>query len=137
MQTHFDLNDPQFELAFKNASLDPQLFDHEAHLRLAWIHINNYGVNTAIENVCSQLINYTKNLGAEDKYNETVTVAAVRAVYHFMMKSKSNNFKDFIAEFPRLKNNFKELLGQHYGFDVFSNEEAKSSFLAPDLLTFD
>ena len=49
------LNDDAFEAAFQNASLDPALFSHKAHLRLAWIHITQDGTN----------------------YNETVTVAAV------------------------------------------------------------
>ena len=137
MGTHFDLTNEQFESAFETNILDPKLFTHEAHLRLAWIHIHKYGIDTAIKNITSQLLNYTRHVGADDKYNETVTVAAAKAVYHFMLKSKSTNFKDFILEYPRLKFNFKELLGQHYGFDVFSSEEAKSSFLAPDLLPFD
>jgi hypothetical protein len=137
METHFDLTNQQFEIAFKSAHLNPNLFTHEAHLRLAWIHIKAYGIDTAIENITSQLTQYTKHLGAEVKYNETVTIAAVKAVYHFILKSESVNFKDFILEFPRLKFNFKDLLGQHYGFDIFSSEEAKSSFLVPDLLPFD
>jgi len=137
MSSHFQLTDSQFEQDFQNASLDPKLFDHEAHLRLAWIHINAYGIDTAIDTIARQLKNYTKSLGAEDKYNETVTIAAIRAVYHFMLKSESDNFMDFIMEFPRLKLNFKELLSQHYGFDVFSNEEARITFIAPDLLPFE
>ena len=137
METHYRLNDEQFLKQFESASLQPQLFNHEAHLRLAWLHIDCFGAECAIDNVTSQLRNYTKTLGAEDKYNETVTVAAVKAVYHFMLRSESKNFQGFIQEFPRLKTNFKDLLGAHYGFDVFSNEEAKSGFIAPDLLPFD
>jgi len=137
MEPHFDLTDRHFEMSFENATLDPKLFSHEAHLRLAWIHIKAYGIDVAIINVTSQLMKYVTSLGANSKYNATVTVAAVMAVYHFMLKSGSDNFKDFIDEFPRLKSNFKELLGQHYGFDVFSDEEARSTFLEPDLSPFD
>lgn len=136
MKTHYDLSDAQFEEALKRAILAPQLFSHEAHLRLAWLHIKNYGVEKAILNITAQIKNYTQVLGADDKYNDTVTVAAIKIVYHFMQKSVSDNFKDFMLEFPRLKSNFKDILSQHYGFDIFTVAEAKSSYVEPDLLPF-
>ncbi|MEM7086770.1 MAG: hypothetical protein AAF489_11340 [Bacteroidota bacterium] len=137
MKTHYDLSDAQFEQAFQEATLAPQLFSHEAHLRLAWIHIKNYGIDDAITNITAQIKNYTHVLKAEDKYNETVTVAAIRAVYHFMLKKEFEHFEDFIAAFPRLRTNFKDLLATHYGFDIFTEAQAKSSFIQPDLLPFD
>ena len=137
MNEQYQLTDLEFSNAFKNATLDPKLFNHEAHLRLAWIYIDRDGIEEAITQVCSQITNYATSLGAANKYNETVTIAAVRAVYHFYLKSKSDNFRDFIEEFPRLKNNFKDLLAQHYGIDIFNSEVAKCSFLEPDLLPFD
>lgn len=131
------INDKEFERQFEDCTLNPEIFSHEAHLRLAWIHIKNYGIERAIDNICKQLIAYVDALGARDKYNKTLTVAAIRAVYHFMLKSKSDNFQDFIEEFPRLKFGFKDLLGFHYAVDIFKNEKAKHEYLEPDLLPFD
>lgn len=137
MSTHYSLTDEQFLEAFQTAKLPPELFTHEAHLRLAWLYLEDFDMDTSITKITHQIKNYTKILGAEDKYNETVTVAAIKVVYHFKRKALTNSFKDFMTEFPRLKSNFKELLAQHYGFDIFSTEEAKFSFMAPDLLPFD
>ena len=136
MQNHLELVDNEFEAQFSNCTLDASLFNHEAHIRLAWIHITKYGVDQAISNVDAQLIKYVTSLGARDKYNKTVTIAAVKAVYHFIQKSESNSFKDFIKEFPRLKTNFKDLLSQHYSIDIFNSDTAKASFLEPNLLPF-
>ncbi len=44
MEEHFYLTDIQFERQFANCSLNPELFSHEAHLRLAWLHISKYGL---------------------------------------------------------------------------------------------
>ena len=129
MKDHYQLTDEEFESQFSNCTLDSSIFNHEAHIRLAWIHINKYGIEQALINVDNQLYSYVCSLGAEDKYNKTVTIAAVKAVYHFMQKSNSNNFKDFILEHPRLKTNFKELLDKHYSIDIFNSDIAKSSFL--------
>lgn len=137
MEKHFNLTDLEFEDQFENCSLDPGLFSHEAHVRLAWIHIKKYGKEKAIQNICSQLIAFVNFLGAPGKYNKTLTVAAIKAVYHFMQKSGTENFQDFIAQFPRLKYNFKELMAAHYKTDIYNSEAAKKEFLVPDLLPFD
>lgn len=137
MEEHFNLTDDEFERKFKACNLDPTLFTHEAHLRLAYIHIQKYGQDQAIENVCVQLVAYVNYLGATDKYNTTLTLAAVKAVNHFMQKSKSKDFRGFIKEFPQLKFEFKRLMQCHYGFDIFNSQKAKSTFLEPDLLPFD
>jgi len=136
MKSHFEMDDREFEKQFANCELNPELFTHEAHLRLAWIHVKNYGTENAIENICNQLRNFTKHVGAADKYNATVTTAAIRAVNHFINKSQSNSFFDFINEFPRLKFNFKEIIAAHYKTDIFKSEEAKGTYVEPELLPF-
>ncbi|MGE5108664.1 MAG: hypothetical protein ACM3H8_14060 [Sphingobacteriales bacterium] len=137
METHYQLNDAEFEKQFEDCVLDPGLFSHEAHLRLAWIHLKKYGINKATQNICQQILKFASHLGQKDKFNKTLTVAAVKAVYHFMQRSKQNNFSAFINEFPRLKYNFKELLRFHYGIDIFNSERAKKEYIEPDLLPFD
>jgi len=137
MEKHAELTDDQFEEQFFNGSLDPAVFSHEAHLRLAWIHINKYGVDKAIENISAQLQRYVESLGVKDKYNATVTIAAIRAVYHFMLKSNTKHFDQFIAKNQRLKLNFKELLGYHYTTDIFTLERARNEYVEPELLPFD
>ena len=137
MEKHFELSDSDFENNFINCELNPSDFTHEAHLRLAWISIKKYGIKQAEKNIQSGLQNFVELVGAKDKYNVTLTLAAIKAVYHFMLKSKSDNFKNFITEFPRLKNNFKDLMSCHYGFDIYNSDKAKTEFLEPDLVPFD
>lgn len=136
MEQHYSLNDEVFEQAFAEGTFPPDLFTHEAHLRLAWIHLHQYGLATAIDNICAQLIQYTTRLGAADKYNATLTVAAIHVVNHFMGKQPIETFYEFIHTYPRLKHTFKAILAQHYGFDIFHSAQAKSTYLEPDLLAF-
>ncbi len=136
MEKHFELTDKAFENSFIDCTLDPKIFSHEAHLRLAWIHLNNYGIVQAEENIQKQLQNFVALAGAKDKYNTTLTIVAIKVVDHFMQQSNSNNFKDFILEFPKLKTHFKQLIETHYSFDIFNSKKAKKEFLDPDLLQF-
>ncbi|MEZ4771868.1 MAG: hypothetical protein R3D00_01720 [Bacteroidia bacterium] len=110
VQTHASLSDALFENLFEIGTFPVSLFSHEAHLRLAWIHIKKYGKEKAVENVCSQLLQFVEAVGVSDKYNQTLTIAAVNVVNHFINQSATDNFFDFIAEFPQLKNNFKTLI---------------------------
>lgn len=137
MELHYQLSDNEFELSFSQKELHPNWFSHEAHLRLAWIHIRKYGIKNAIVNLCEQIEGYAISLGANDKFNKTLTVAAIRAVHHFMKRSKTVDFQMFINEEPRLKYQFSKLIDAHYSFDILRNEKAKREYLAPDLIPFD
>lgn len=136
MEAHHNISDNNFEYQFANCQLDPSLFSHEAHLRLAWIHIKKYGVDQAEENIQSQLKKFVAHVGATDKYHTTLTIVAVRAVDHFMQKSDHSNFKTFIAAFPKLKSDFKTLINSHYSYDIFQSEKARNEFLKPDIIPF-
>ncbi len=137
MIAHTILTDDQFESQFSTCELAPELFSHEAHIRLAWIHITRYGIDQAISNIQSQLKAYTRHVGAEDKYNVTVTVAACRAVYHFILKSDATIFHEFIEENERLLTQFKQLMEAHYTTNIFESTQAKEVYLEPELIPFD
>ena len=136
MEQHSLLDDNTFEAQFAACKLSPGMFTHEAHIRLAWIHVKKYGVEQAIQNICNQLLAFVDAVGARDKYNKTLTIAAIKSVKHFRDKKEIDCFADFITEYPRLKYNFKEVIGFHYKTDIFTSETAKREFLEPDLLPF-
>ena len=134
---HLCFTDDELVRQFQSCQLDPQLFNHEAHLRIAWIYINKFGLDAAIESMCEDLYNYVDHLSAKDKFNKTLTVAAIRAVDHFNKRSLSLSFVDFIKRYPQLKNDFKRLIASHYKTDIFNSPSAKLHYLEPDLLPFD
>ena len=137
MEKHYQLDDDAFVTAFSKQELNPEWFSHEAHLRLAWIHIRKHGIKKAIDTVSHDIRQFASHHGAADKFHVTVTVAAVRAVYHFILKSESGTFQDFIQEYPQLKTKFRELLDSHYSMDIFRSELARGEFLHPDKSPFD
>ena len=94
MEKLLELSDTEFEKQFISCELNSADFSHEAHLRLAWINIDRYGILQAEKNIQNQLKRFVEFVGAKDKYNLTLTLAAIKAVYHFTLKSKSDNFRD-------------------------------------------
>ncbi|MEO9483606.1 MAG: hypothetical protein ABJG47_09185 [Ekhidna sp.] len=136
IKDHYQYTDEEFERQFESFKLKPGLFSHEAHLRLAYLHIRKYGREQAEINMCDQIKGYAESLGVFDKFNKTVTIASVKAMDHFMQKATSADFPGLMREFPRLLTNFKDLLAQHYGFNVFADKRAKAEYVEPDLLPF-
>ena len=136
IKDHTQLSDEDYERQFARCTFKPRLFSHEAHLRLAYIHIKKYGLTKAEENMVDQIKHFADYYGATEKFNKTVTIAAARAMNHFMEKATSDNFSDLMREFPKLSTNFKDILRQHYSFNVFSDPKAKKEFILPDLLSF-
>ena len=136
MENHYELSDEEFEHQFQHCLLDPAHFSHEAHLRLAWIHIRKYGIDQALINIEKQLRDFVSYAGASDKYHQTITIAAINAVNHFIIHSKTNDFAEFIQKNSNLKHNFKALINSHYSYDIFRSEKAKNVFIEPDLQPF-
>lgn len=135
-QNHNQLGDDEFELQFERFTFKPTLFSHEAHLRLAYIHIQKYGLAKAEQNMVEQIKGYAEHYGAKDKFNKTVTIASVKTMHHFMKKATSNSFEELVKEFPSLVDDFKDILGKHYSFNVFGDPKAKKEFILPDLMSF-
>ena len=137
MEKHYQLSDSEFLQQFKDCSLPPSVFSHEAHLRLAWLNIYQEGLEKAEKGIQEQIENFVAHVGAQSKYHKTLTIAAIKAVGHFMEKSTTDNFRDFISENLELKTDFKSLINSHYSFDIFSSEEARTSYVEPDAIPFD
>ena len=137
MEKHYQYSDELFLHAMENSALDPNVFSHEAHLRWGWLLLETNVLEEAIVKACSQLKNYTQHLGAADKYNETVTIAAMRAIHHFRLKSEADNFRDFISGASQLKTSFRELMDSHYSENIFKSPKAKRQYLEPDRAPFD
>lgn len=135
-QNHWNLTNLELEEQIIDCEFDSLDFTHMAHLRLARHNIHTYGAIRAEKNIRIELQEFFDLVGPVDKYNDTLTVASLRIVQHFMEKSESNTFKEFIAEFPILCLNFKGLISCHYGFDIYRSAEAKQKYLAPDLMPF-
>ena len=135
-KSHRDFDDATFLSLFAGQSLPPELFNHEAHLRLAFLHLQENDPEQAVEIVSRQILEYVKKLGAEDKFHATLTIAAVKVVQHFMKRAPLESFEALLRRFPRLSTHFKELITSHYSEDIFTNPTARKQYMEPDLLPF-
>ena len=137
MKTQSDhLDDKEFIAAVAECTLDPSLFTHRAHIRLAFTYLKTYHFSKAADLTCSASRNYDQIVGDGSKYHHTLTLASVKVVDHFIKKSPDSDFETLLSKYPRLLHNFQLLLDQHYSRSVWDNTIAKEFFTEPDLQAF-
>ena len=135
-EKHHLLTNDEFEEKFSNCDMPAVIFTHEAHLRLAYIHITKYGLEKAIDNLSTQIANCDEKYGDGTKFNKTLTIASVNVMHHFVQKAKATDFNALVLEFPELKNDFLNLLKSHHEIANVKGKKTKLEYLEPDLLAF-
>ena len=124
--------DRSFRLAFEGCVVAPSQFNHEAHVRLAYIYLTESDADLAVQKMRDALLKFLEhNSIPRSKFHETLTRAWVLAVRHFMNRSTSTSAAEFIAKNPELLDS--KIMLTHYSARVLFSPDARASFVEPDL----
>lgn len=124
-------DDREFRDAFESLTIAPARFDHKAHLRLAYVYLVDNDLPTAQQRMRDALRAFISANGiAPEKFHETLTRAWVLAVRHFMSRSPSRSFAEFIAKSQRLMDSRVMLV--HYSAERLFSAQARAAFVEPD-----
>ena len=126
------MDDQTFLHAFENAKLSH--FPHEAHIRMAWLYLRQYGYDEGVRKICDGLRHFADAHGAAQKYHETITLFWAKLVNHAITIPRTPDtadFKTFIEQHPHLLD--KGLLERHYGAGRWQSLEARKCWVEPDL----
>ena len=124
--------DVAFREAFEKGCVPPEQFDHRSHVRLAYVYLVEHDPEAAGARMRSALQAYLRHQGiAPAKYHETLTLAWILAVRHFMERSSGTASAEvFIAGNPELLDS--KIMLSHYSASVLFSAEARTSFAEPD-----
>lgn len=109
------------------------MFDHRAHVRLAYTYLAETDADTATSRMRTALLDFLRHHGIPiTKYHETMTRAWILAVRHFMETSPGSGSADaFIESNPRLLD--ARIMMTHYSTQLLFSDEARAEFVEPDL----
>jgi hypothetical protein len=130
---HQDFLHPEFTIErFEAADIDPDRFDHEAHVYVAWLYVREYELTDAIAKFNSGLKRLVTKLGADGKYHATLTwffllLIADRAQEREPWRAFRHRNADLIT-------GSKEILSRYYSDDCLLSERARERFVLPDKL---
>ncbi|HEY7789944.1 MAG TPA: hypothetical protein VIC33_05500 [Vicinamibacterales bacterium] len=130
---HLSSDDIAFVRRFETGTLPAGSFHHREHVRLAYCYLVLAAPDEACSRFRAALHGFIARHGVNPaKYHETLTRAWVLAVAHFMAASAgAPDFASFIAANGRLLT--RDLLLLHYSPAVLGSDEARATFVEPDL----
>lgn len=126
------LTDTEFLEQFENLTLPPAFFDHEGHIRLAWLYLQ-ISDKHAEQLICEGIKRYAEHLGAPNKFHYTLTAGIVRIMKQRQSQQSLVSWQHFVAHNQDLMKNAPALLCQYYSQELLASEQARLEIMAPDL----
>lgn len=119
---------------FEAGSINPDQFDHEAHIYVAWLYLQDYELEEAISRFCKALRRLTKKLGVESKYHQTISWFFMISISERLQTMPSENWRSFRKQNPDLFAGSPSLIKRHYTSERLQSALARTQFLLPDRL---
>lgn len=119
--------------AFESGDIDPDRFDHEAHVYVGWSLVRRYGLMEGARRFSEALKRLTRRLGQETKYHETITWFFMLAIAERLLASPGDDWESFSRANRDLTAGAGTLPRRYYSPERLSSPEARRRFLAPDL----
>ncbi len=127
------LNDADFLLAFESCTLPAASWTHTAHVRLAWLQLDRYPFDEALESVRRGIQRYNNAvLKKEGAYHETITVAFMRLVAD-ARQSGVKHFAELEAKYTLLFDRTLSAVLAYYTRERLFSAEARTGFIEPDI----
>lgn len=128
------MTDDEFLTSFNACSLRPEQFSHAGHIRLAWIYLQRYDFDHAVDATCSGIRAYATHLGAATKFHATITVALMHLLRAAGAADRNTSWYQFVTANQDLMHNARAILARHYSAARLDSKDARERFVAPDLL---
>jgi hypothetical protein len=123
----------QIVAAFENATIDPDDFDHEAHLLVGWRYLQDLSLLDSINRFTGALKRLTRKLGVPAKYHETITWFYLIKIAERCGGQAATDWPAFKAANPDLLQRNPAHIRQYYSESLLSSETARRLFVFPDL----
>ena len=107
--------------------VDPGKFDHAEHIRLGWLYLVEYGTHRGAARFRAALRRFTKSIGAEARYHETITCFFLAEIGRRIDGSDWHRFEATNADLF----DARTLLRRHYAADVLDSTEARLRYVPP------
>ena len=117
---------------FEAGNLDPETFDHEAHVYIAWQLLEEDDLPVAAVRFTAALKRLTEKLNIESKYHETISWFYMVLIAERRALQGRHDWKSFAGANPDLLSGPIRLLEQRYSSERLWSALAKQQFLLPD-----
>ena len=128
------MTDRELMDAFESGTLDPALFHHRQHVRVAWICLREGSLIDALSRFVASLRRFATSAGSPGLYHETITFAFLFLIHERMQKGMAGTFDDFAEANADLFRWKPSVLERYYRTETLGSELARRTFVMPDAL---
>lgn len=127
---------PDISIAsFESGSIDAEAFDHEAHVYVGWLYLQQYPLPEAIERFSGALQRLTAQLGIPGKYHATITWFFMFLIAQRCDGSRGTDWFTFRRTHTDLFASGEDnVLKRYYSSEILGSDLARVSFILPDKL---
>jgi hypothetical protein len=127
------MTDIEFLQAFEQCSLPENQWTHQAHVRMAWLYLQQEPLSQVIPVVCDGIKRYNASLKKSLAYHETITQAFLHLIsYRMQIGDSDQSFEEFCVQNPDLLDRRMTALLTHYRKKTLLSQAARESFVSPD-----
>ena len=124
------MDDDELLAAFESGTLEA--FPHESHLRVIYLLIQRDGLDAAVSGMSDRIKDWARASGRPEAFHVTRTVAWARLVAE---AGDSGGSLELLAGHPEFIR--RDLLDDYYSAGRLATDEARTSFIEPDLKPLD
>jgi len=130
------MDDDTLHDAFERGDVSAAHWNHEAHLRVAWILLQRHPFGEAVDRMREGILRLNQSHGVPDApdrgYHETLTCAFMCAIWATIQSAGAGESSlGFLEVNPHLR--AKTLARLYYSRPRMMSPEAKRAFVSPDL----
>jgi len=118
---------------FEALEVNPETFNHAAHLFVAWSYLQKHDLSTSIQRYRETLKRLTRKLGVPDKFHETITWFYLIVIAERIEDQGIGDWPFFVENNPDLFAVNPTLISQFYSSEQIASEKARRTFLLPQL----
>ena len=122
------MDDAGLVAQLEDGTLPPAEFNHETHVRAAWLYLQREPLAPAAHRFAAALQAYVLKLGAGSKFHLTLTLAFMHLIRERMQDGEG--WAEFRGRNPELFANAAMLIAQHYSPPQLA--AGRSQFSEPD-----
>ena len=112
--------------------IEPAGFDHVAHVRVAWLLLEQFPFEQALQEFEAGAMDLATRAGVPEKYHATITLTLMQIIAADRYGRVWLSWQDYCDSRPAVLNDAKSLLLRYYSPGLIFGETARLQWCKPD-----